>query len=211
MAILNEPKIAYIFDGTDWHPVSGTINKAENFSWTGTHSFSQSVTFTNSAIARKGINNFSSVSERTASIPSPSNGIVTTVTTNGITYPQYYNSNDWRLFSSNAFAETRTSADFASGTVNYNLKAADMGKTILMNYSSAHNVVIPTNSSVPLPIGSQVAIVAIGTGQVAVARATAAVVINSKFGNKKLSTQYSQAVLVKTATDTWLLIGDLTA
>ena len=211
MAIKNEPRVAYIYDGTDWYPVAGTINKAENFVWTGMHSFSQSSTFAESLVARKGVNNFVSTTTRDSSIPSPSNGVMATVTTNGVTYPQYYSSNDWRLFSSNAFAETRTSADFGTGTVNYTLRASDMGKTILMNYSASHNVIIPTNSSVPLPIGSQVAIVAIGTGQVAIAGITSSVVVNSKFNNKKLSTQYSQAVLVKTGTDTWLLVGDLTA
>lgn len=211
MAILNGPKTAYIFDGTDWHPVSGTVNTAQSFAWTGTHSFSQSVTFANSAIARKGVNNFANTSERTASIPSPTDGIVTTVTTNGVTYPQYYNSNDWRLFSSNAFAESRTSANFTTGTVIYDLKSADMGKTLLMNHNAAHQIRIDVNSSVPLPIGSQVSIIATGTGQVEIVGKTSAVIINSKFSNKKLATQYSQAILVKTGTDTWLLIGDLTA
>lgn len=211
MAIKTEPKVAYIYNGTDWYPVAGTINRAENFAWTGAHSFSQSTTFSNSIIARRGVNNFASTSERTASIPSPTNGIITTVTTSGITYPQYYGAGDWRLFSSNAFVETRTSADFVSGTLTYRLRSSDIGKTILMNHSAAHSVTIRTNANTPLPIGSQVAIVSIGSGQVEIIPETSAVIINSKFNNKKLSTQYSQAVLVKTGTDTWLLMGDLTA
>lgn len=211
MAILNNAKAAYVYDGADWHPLVGRINTGENFSWTGTHSFSQSTLFSNSVVARRGVNVFSSTNERSSAIPSPVNGSIASVTTGGITYPQYYAAGDWRLFSSNAFVETRTSANFVTGTVNYQLRAADMGKTILMNHSAAHNVQIQTNASIPIPVGSQVAIVAIGAGQVSITGATSSVIINSKFSNKRLSTQYSQAVLVKTGTDTWLLIGDLTA
>lgn len=211
MAVLSNGKAAYIFDGTDWHPLAGSVNTSENFAWTGLHSFSQSSNFSNSVVAQRGTNNFSSTTERNTSIPSPTNGIIATVTTSGVTYPQYYNSGDWRLFSSNAFIETRTSADFVPGTVNYQLRAADMGKTILMNHNVANNVQIQLNSSVAIPVGSQVAIVSIGAGQVSITGVTGAVIINSKLNNKKLATQYSQAVLVKTGTDTWLLVGDLTA
>lgn len=211
MAVLSNGKAAYIFDGTDWHPIAGSVNTAENFSWTGSHTFSQSAIFSNSLVARRGINNFSSTAERSSSIPSPTNGTMASVTINSITYPQYYAAGDWRLFSSNAFIETRTSADFVAGTLNYQLRAADMGKTILMNHNVAHNVQIQLNSSIAIPVGSQVAIIAIGSGQVSITGVNASVIINSKANNKKLATQYSQAVLVKTGTDTWLLVGDLTA
>jgi hypothetical protein len=211
MAISNIPKTGYMYDGTDWHPIAGSINTAENFSWTGSHTFSQSAIFSNSLVARRGVNNFSSTAERATSIPSPTNGTMASVTINSITYPQYYAAGDWRLFSSNAFIETRTSADFVAGTLNYQLRAADMGKTILMNHTAAHNVQIQLNSAVAIPVGSQVAIVAIGSGQVSITGVNTSVFINSKLGNRKLATQYSQAVLVKTGTDTWLLVGDLTA
>lgn len=211
MAISNTVKTAYMFDGTDWHPVAGLVNTAEDFAWQGLHSFSQSVIFSSSLVARNGVNNFSSTVERSSSIPSPTSGTIASVTTGGVTYPQYYAAGDWRLFSSNAFIETRTSSDFVAGTVNYELRAADMGKTILMNHSAANNVQIQLNSAVPIPVGSQVAIVSIGLGDVTITGKTAAVIINSKLGNKKLSTRYSQAVLVKTGTDTWLLMGDLTS
>lgn len=211
MAISNVAKTGYMYDGTDWHPIAGSINTAENFSWTGLHTFSQSAIFSSSLVARRGVNNFSSTAERSTSIPSPTNGTMASVTINSVTYPQYYAAGDWRLFSSNAFIETRTSADFVAGTLNYQLRAADMGKTVLMNHNAAHNVQIQLNSSVSIPVGSQVAIVAVGSGQVSITGVNTSVIINSKLNNKKLATQYSQAVLVKTGTDTWLLVGDLTA
>jgi len=37
------------------------------------------------------------------------------------------------------------------------------------------------------------------------------VIINSKNSNKKISSRYSGAVLTKVDTNTWLLLGDLTA
>ena len=48
-----------------------------------------------------------------------------------------------------------------------------------------------------------------GAGQVTVAP-TSGVTVNSSGGKTKLAAQYAQATILKVATDTWYLFGDIT-
>lgn len=90
----------------------------------------------------------------------------------------------------------------------YTLVLADAGKLVTLTNGSAVTMTVPLNSSVAFPVGTQIDLFAGGAGQVTVA-ATGGVTINSKDNNLALSSQYSPATLVKTATDTWFLVGDL--
>jgi hypothetical protein len=102
-------------------------------------------------------------------------------------------------------SELATSAQTAS----YTLVAADKAKMVEMNVASANNITVPPNSSVAFPVGSQINILQTGTGQTTVV-AGAGVTVNGTPG-LKLRTQWSSATLIKRATDTWVLIGDLSA
>ena len=86
---------------------------------------------------------------------------------------------------------------------------ADKDKLVEMNNASANNLTVPPNSSVAFAVGSQIRILQIGAGQTTVV-AGAGVTINSTPG-LKLRAQWSSATLIKRATDTWVLIGDLAA
>jgi hypothetical protein len=83
---------------------------------------------------------------------------------------------------------------------------SDNGKLITLDNASAITLTVPPNSTYAFATGAQVNIQAIGAGQVTVA-AGAGVTINGT--GTKLRTQWSAGTLVKTATDTWTLIGDL--
>lgn len=110
------------------------------------------------------------------------------------------------------FTTTRNTAGLLTndqtGTT-YTLVLTDAGKIVTLSNASAITLTIPTNASVAFPTGAIINLEQLGAGQVTVGGA--GVTINSKDGNKKLSGQYSGAYLRKTATDTWLLVGDLTA
>jgi hypothetical protein len=82
----------------------------------------------------------------------------------------------------------------------------DNGKLITLDNASAITLTVSPNSTYAFATGAQVNIQAIGAGQVTVA-AGAGVTINGT--GTKLRTQWSAGTLVKTATDTWTLIGDL--
>ena len=94
-------------------------------------------------------------------------------------------------------------------TASYTLVAADKDKMVEMNVSSANNLTVPLNSSVPFAIGTKITVVQTGTGQTTIAP-TGGVTINGTPG-LKLRAQWSAVTLVKRASDTWVAFGDLTA
>lgn len=95
-----------------------------------------------------------------------------------------------------------------SGTTD-TLVLADAGKLVELSNTSAITVTVPLNSSVAYPIGTQINLLQTNTGQVTVA-ATGGVTINANPG-LKLRAQWAFATLIKRATDTWVLVGDITA
>jgi hypothetical protein len=88
----------------------------------------------------------------------------------------------------------------------YTLVLADRGKLITASNASAITLTVPTNASVAFPTGTQLSILQTGASQVTVGGA--GVTINGTPG-LKLRTQWSSATLIKRATDTWALVGDL--
>jgi hypothetical protein len=83
---------------------------------------------------------------------------------------------------------------------------ADNGKLVTLSNASAITLTVPTNASVAYAIGAQINIQAIDAGQVTVVGDTG-VTVNGT--GTKLRTQWSAATIVKVATDTWTLIGDI--
>ena len=94
-------------------------------------------------------------------------------------------------------------------TASYTLVLADASKLVEVSNASANNLTVPLNSSVAFPVGTQINILQTGAGQITVV-ATGGVTINATPG-LKLRAQWSSATLIKRATDTWVLVGDLSA
>jgi hypothetical protein len=92
----------------------------------------------------------------------------------------------------------------------YTLALTDAGDVVTLTNGSAITVTVPLNSSVAFPIGTQITLAQMGAGQVTVAGAVG-VTVYSADSFLSLRTQYSSGTLIKTATNTWLLIGDLAA
>jgi hypothetical protein len=97
----------------------------------------------------------------------------------------------------------------SSQTASYTLVAADRGKLVEMNVGSANNLTVPLDSSVNFPVGTQIDILQVGSGQTTVV-ATVGVTVNGTPG-LKIRAQWGGATLIKRAANTWVLIGDLTA
>ena len=91
----------------------------------------------------------------------------------------------------------------------YTFVASDSGKLVTFSNASAITVTVPTNSSVGYAIGTQINIAQVAPGQVTVVGGSG-VTVNGTPG-LNLRAQYSSATLVKTGTDEWLLLGDLSA
>lgn len=94
-------------------------------------------------------------------------------------------------------------------TNNYTLVLGDASKQVEMSLASANTITVPANSSVAFPIGTTILVVQTGVGQTTISP-SAGVTINGTPG-MKLRAQWSAATLVKRATDTWLVFGDLSA
>jgi hypothetical protein len=68
---------------------------------------------------------------------------------------------------------------------------------------------VPPSGTTNFPIGAEIHLLQTNTGQLTIA-AGAGVTINATPG-LKLRTQWSSATLIKRASDTWILVGDLVA
>lgn len=110
-----------------------------------------------------------------------------------------------------------TASEFASSTLKtnaqtgttYTVVLADKDKLVELSNASAITLTVPLNSSVAYPVGTQINLLQTGAGQVTVA-GISGVTVNATPG-LKLRTQWSSATLIKRATDTWVLVGDLSA
>ena len=90
----------------------------------------------------------------------------------------------------------------------YTFVLADAGKMVTSSNGSAQTLTVPPNSSVAYAVGTQIIVQAIGSGAATLAEGSG-VTINSVDSNKAISAQWAGVTLIKTATDTWLLIGAL--
>ena len=88
----------------------------------------------------------------------------------------------------------------------YSLLASDAGKLVTLSNASAITLTVP--SGLGLATGQRIDIAQLGAGQVTVA--ASGTTINSTPG-LKLRAQYSAASLIVTGTNTFLLVGDLSA
>jgi hypothetical protein len=91
----------------------------------------------------------------------------------------------------------------------YTLVLADRGKMILASNAAPQTITVPTNATAAFVIGTQIDIVQTGAGVVSVVGASG-VTVNGVATPLTLQAQYSAASLIKTATNTWLLLGGLT-
>ena len=92
----------------------------------------------------------------------------------------------------------------------YTLVAGDAGDLVTLNNASAITLTVPLNSSVAFATGTQITIAQLGAGQVTVAGAVG-VTVSASDSSTKLRTQYSAATIIKTGTNSWILIGDIVA
>jgi C4-dicarboxylate-specific signal transduction histidine kinase len=109
----------------------------------------------------------------------------------------------------NALATAMIAINAQTGTT-YTTVLADDGKLITCSNASAIALTIPPNSSVAYGIGTQINIAQLGAGQVTIT-AGAGVTLNSSGTKLKLKDQYAVATCVKTDTNTWFVVGNLSA
>lgn len=108
--------------------------------------------------------------------------------------------------STKEFTPNTLAINAQTGTT-YTLVLTDRDKLVTLDNASPITLTVPLNSSVAYATGTVVNIQQIGAGQVTVVGASG-VTLNGT--GTKTRAQWSAASLIKTATDTWTLIGDIT-
>jgi hypothetical protein len=81
---------------------------------------------------------------------------------------------------------------------------------VVMNKATAVNFTIPTNASVAYPVGTAITVLNIGVGACtikAVTSGTTTVLSAGATAAQPSLAQYKSAVCIKTATDTWYVVG----
>ena len=200
------PAFMYDEDTQTWYAISGRISTSANYVWTGANEWQNNSSFVGGVTAKTKFNYFLNPAARSAAITSPERGLLTFLeqdaSGNTINKFEYWNGSAWT--SVNSITETNAQ----TGTT-YTLALSDRDKIIELNNSASVSLVVPLNSSVPFPVGSNITILQSGAGQVTVSGA-GGVTVNSNPG-LKLSGQWAAATLIKRATDTWVLLGNTAA
>lgn len=103
---------------------------------------------------------------------------------------------------------------FTVGTANtadYTAALTDQYQVLeIMNKATAIAFKIPTNASVAFPVGTAITVLNIGAGTCTISATTPATTTILSAGATAASptlAQYKSAVCIKTATDTWYVVG----
>jgi hypothetical protein len=205
MTVDSSGRIGYIYNSSNntWYALTGVANPNTAYTWTGTQTYNNTVVFSESVIAKKGINVFLNSSNRSSAmgtLSSLNNGAISFITENNRL--DYYSNGQWHMYGSIEIMRTVTAS--------HTLENSDSGKFLRINVSSANNLTIPTDATVNFSVGASIELTQYGAGQTTIVGATG-VVVRSKNSQKKISHRYGVAKLIKIATNEWLLSGDLSA
>lgn len=103
---------------------------------------------------------------------------------------------------------------FTVGTANtadYTATSADQYQVLeIMNKATAIAFKIPTNASVAFPIGTAITVMNVGVGVCTISAVTSGTTTILSAGATAAAptlAQYKSAVCIKTATDTWYVVG----
>jgi len=101
----------------------------------------------------------------------------------------------------------------AANTADYTAVLTDQYQNLeLMNKATAIAFKIPTNASVAFPIGTAITILNIGAGACTISAVTSGTTTVLSAGAVPAAptlAQYKTAVCIKTATDTWYVVGGI--
>lgn len=211
MALTNKDtsgKIAYMYDQetNKWYAITGAVNTSAAYIWTGTQRFNNTGIFNatvnlNDVVNSKaGVNNFATTTARDAAIPAPVKGVTCYIQADD--QLQFHDGVRWRVYSDNTLLSTKSSS--------FTLDFVDAGKTLECDSSSDIVITIPLASAVNFANGTRLDILRLGTGNVSISP-DSGVELVSKNNNRKIAARYSGATCIKRGTNTWILIGDLTA
>ena len=118
-----------------------------------------------------------------------------------------------QTFTNKTLTDPKINLAFDAETASYTAVLANNGQVVTMSVGSANTFSIPTNASVAFPIGTQINVLQIGTGQTTIQATTSGTTSILSTGataaQPKLRAQYSAATCLKAGTDLWYVFGDI--
>lgn len=118
-----------------------------------------------------------------------------------------------QTFTNKTLTDPKINLVFDAETVSYTAILANNGQVVTMDNASANTFSIPTNASVDFPIGTQINVLQIGAGQTTIqatsSGTTTILSTGATAAAPKLRARYSMATCIKSATDTWYIVGDI--
>jgi len=120
-----------------------------------------------------------------------------------------YSGSEWvDLAVANSDATQRTVGNITTTT--HNIVAADAGKALICDNTSAITLTIPNDTTYTFTIGQTFVVIQKNTGAVTI-QGDVGVTIDSLDGKIKTNGRYSEVRLIKIAANEWLLSGDLSS
>jgi hypothetical protein len=120
---------------------------------------------------------------------------------------------DTQTLTNKTLTDPKINLAFDAETASYTAILANNGQVVTMDNSSANTFSIPTNASVAFPIGTQINVLQIGTGQTTIQAVTSGTTTIQSTGAAaaapKLRVRYSAATCLKAGTDLWYVFGDI--
>ena len=117
------------------------------------------------------------------------------------------------VLSSTMYNSLTTFTVGAAQTADYTTVLADQYQVLqLMNKATAIAFKIPTNASVAFPVGTVITVLNIGAGSCTISAVTSGTTTILSAGATAASptlAQYKSAACIKTATDTWYVVGGI--
>ena len=185
----------------------GSTNIAKGFilSTTGTITIgTTAVTYTqfNASEAVTAGTNISKVGSTIAVIDAPTFSGLVTASATGVAFSDGTQTKEG--------VPSRTAISTITDTYNLSTGGVALRDSLVeCNKATGFTITIPLNSTTPFPVGTSIDFLQIGAGQVTFDKAVG-VTLNATPGFK-LRSQWSSATLFKRATDSWVLMGDLSA
>jgi hypothetical protein len=102
---------------------------------------------------------------------------------------------------------------FDAETASYTAVLANNGQVVTMDNASANTFSIPTNASVAFPIGTQINVLQIGSGQTTIQAVTSGTTTilstAATAAAPKIRARYGMTTCIKASTDLWYVVGDI--
>lgn len=121
---------------------------------------------------------------------------------------QYTNASGWTIIGVSAPTATGVAGINTQTGTSYTLALTDSGYLITLSNASPITLTVPTNASVAFPVGTAVYPVRYGAGTLTIAAAGGVTINNGSSLTARV--QNSVLCLIKVATDTWIVFGDMT-